>query len=155
VKPWSAALIASLVVFVGTGFPGMSDVEGSRSIIAQASRTVWDGVYSDAQAERGRLSYSQSCVACHRDDLKGDGTAPSLVGESFAFLWDDMSVGELFTRIQAIMPPERPASLPAQGYVDIIAFILQKNMFPAGERELDTNPDALSQILITAKRQGH
>ena len=154
-KQWIAALIASLAVLAGAGFSGVSEVEGSRPIIAQASRTVWDGVYSEAQAERGRLSYSQSCVACHRDDLKGDGTAPSLVGESFAFLWGDMTVGELFTRIRAIMPPERPASLPAQGYVDIIAFILQKNAFPAGERELDTNSDALSQILITAGRQGH
>src|SRR4030095_6655055 len=105
----------------------------------QAPRTVWDGVYSDAQAERGRASYQQSCVACHRDDLRGDNTAPSLVGESFLFLWGDMEVGELSARIQKLMPPDRPGSLSARTYADIIAFILQKNEFPAGNMELGTD----------------
>ena len=119
---------------------------------AAQGRTVWDGVYSEAQAERGRTSYLQTCVACHRDDLRGDGTAPSLVGESFAFLWGDMTVGELFVRTRKLMPPERPASLSAQSYSDILAFILQKNEFPAGERDLDADPKALAQILITTTR---
>jgi len=47
-----------------------------------------------------------------RDDLRGDNTAPSLVGESFMFLWGDMEVGELSAKIQKLMPPERPGSLP-------------------------------------------
>jgi quinoprotein glucose dehydrogenase len=117
-----------------------------------ATRTVWDGVYTEVQAERGSTSYLQACVSCHGEDLRGDGTAPSLVGESFAFLWGDMTVGELFVRTRKLMPPERPASLSAQSYSDIIAFILQKNTFPAGERDLDADPDALQQILITATR---
>ena len=82
-----------------------------------ATRPVWDGVYTDAQAERGRASYQQSCAACHREDLRGDSTAPSLVGESFTFLWGDMEVGELLARMQKLMPPERPGSLPAQTYI--------------------------------------
>jgi cytochrome c len=114
----------------------------------QAKRTVWDGVYTTAQAERGRESYQQACVSCHRDDLRGDSTAPSLVGESFLFLWGDMEVGELSARIQKVMPPERPGSLSPQTYTDIVAFILQKNEFPAGERELPAEPGA-AQIVIT------
>jgi quinoprotein glucose dehydrogenase len=116
-----------------------------------AARTVWDGVYTDAQAERGGAAYQQGCVGCHREDLRGDNTAPSLVGESFTFLWGDMEVGELSARIQKLMPPERPGSLPAQTYADIIAFILQKNAFPAGATELSANPGAL-HILITSQR---
>ena len=65
------------------------------TLAAAQTRTVWDGVYTDAQAERGRAAYQQSCAACHREDLRGDSTAPSLVGESFTFLWGDMEVGEL------------------------------------------------------------
>jgi S-disulfanyl-L-cysteine oxidoreductase SoxD len=117
----------------------------------QAARTVWDGVYTEPQAERGRAAYQQSCVSCHRDDLRGDSTAPSLVGESFLFLWGDMEVDELSGRIQKLMPPERPGSLPAQSYADIIAFILQKNAFPAGETELAADPGS-QHILITATR---
>jgi quinoprotein glucose dehydrogenase len=122
-------------------------------LTAAQPRTVWDGVYTEAQAERGRASYKQACVACHRDDLRGDNTAPSLVGESFTFLWGDMEVGELSARIQKLMPPERPGSLPAETYIDIIAFILQQNSFPAGNMELSADPPAL-HILITASRPG-
>jgi cytochrome c len=111
---------------------------------------VWDGVYTDAQAERGRASYQQSCAACHREDLRGDSTAPSLVGESFTFLWGDMEVGELLARTQKVMPPERPGSLPAQSYTEIIAFILKKNEFPASHTELGADADSL-HALITAK----
>jgi cytochrome c len=124
----------------------------SRTVESQTTRTVWDGVYTASQAERGRASYLQSCVSCHRDDLRGDNTAPSLVGESFLFLWGDMSVGELSARIQKVMPPDRPGSLTPQTYVDIIAFILMKNAFPAGDRELEIDPDALQRILITSKQ---
>ena len=83
---------------------------------AVQTRSVWDGVYTDAQAERGQAAYQQSCIGCHRDDLRGDNTAPSLVGESFTFLWGDMEVGELLGRIEKLMPPDRPGSLPAQTY---------------------------------------
>ena len=122
-----------------------------RAADGQAARTVWDGVYTETQAERGRASYQQTCLSCHRDDLRGDSTAPSLVGESFLFLWGDMEVGELSARIQKVMPPERPGSLPAQTYTDIVAFILQKNGFPAGSSDLATESGA-ARILITPKQ---
>ena len=115
-------------------------------------RTTWDGVYTAEQAERGKALYAQSCGACHAPDLRGLGTAPSLVEESFAFLWGDMSVGELFEKIRKLMPSDRPSSLSSQTYRDIIAFILQSNTFPSGSKELDADVDALNQILIVTKR---
>lgn len=95
------------------------------------------------------MAYQQACVACHREDLRGDNNAPSLVGESFMFLWGDMEVGELDAKIQKLMPPERPGSLPAQTYIDIVAFILQKNEFPAGTRELGADADSLHALITT------
>jgi cytochrome c553 len=123
------------------------------ALAAAQARSVWDGVYTDAQADRGGAAYQQACTGCHREDLRGDNTAPSLVGESFTFLWGDMEVGELSARMQKLMPPERPGSLPAQTYSDIIAFILKKNAFPAGTTELSADADAL-HILITATKSG-
>ena len=117
---------------------------------AKPSRSVWDGVYNTEQAERGRAQYMESCASCHAKDLRGDNTAPSLVDESFAFQWDDTTLGELFTRIRTLMPSDRPNSLSPQRYRDVVAFLLQANKFPAGEKELD--PDALNQILISTKR---
>ena len=96
----------------------------------------------------------QSCASCHSKDLREDNTAPSLIEESFSFQWDATSVGELFTRIRTLMPSDRPNSLPAQTYRDIVAFLLQSNRFPPGEKELDADLDALQQILITMKRPG-
>jgi S-disulfanyl-L-cysteine oxidoreductase SoxD len=120
---------------------------------AQGSkRTVWDGVYTAAQAERGRTAYTQSCASCHADDLRGKSTAPSLVEESFAFLWADMSLGDLFERTRMLMPSDRPGSLAAETYADIIAFIALKNGYPAGSTELGADVNALKQILIVEKR---
>jgi S-disulfanyl-L-cysteine oxidoreductase SoxD len=118
----------------------------------EPKRTVWDGVYTAAQAERGQSAYAQACASCHSEDLRGKGTAPSLIEESFLFLWSDMSVGDLLERTRMLMPSDRPGSLPAATYADIIAFIAQKNGFPAGSTDLGADVAALKQILITGKR---
>jgi quinoprotein glucose dehydrogenase len=119
----------------------------------EAKRTVWDGVYTEAQAERGRSAYAQACASCHAEDLRGKGTAPSLIEESFTFLWTDMSVGDLFERTRMLMPSDRPGSLASATYADIIAFVISKNGFPAGSTELGADGAALKQILITEKRR--
>jgi hypothetical protein len=133
-----AVLVAALIV---------SAIAGQES-----KRTVWDGVFTEAQAERGRNAYMQACASCHADDLRGKSTAPSLIDESFMFLWADMSLGDLFERTRLLMPSDRPGSLPPPTYADIIAFIASKNGFPAGSAELGTDVAVLKQILITAKR---
>jgi quinoprotein glucose dehydrogenase len=125
-------------------------VAGTAALAQQ--RTVWDGIYSAPQAERGRTEYMKSCAACHAEDLRGRATAPSLVEESFAFLYTDVSLGELLDKIQKLMPSDRPGSLPAETYRDIVAFLLQANKFPAGEKEMEADLDALRQVLITTKR---
>jgi hypothetical protein len=51
-----------------------------------------------------------------------------------------------------LMPSDRPGSLAADTYADIIAFIAQKNGFPAGSAELGTDIEVLKQILIAEKR---
>ena len=119
----------------------------------EPKRTVWDGVYTEAQAERGRSAYAQACASCHADDLRGKSTAPSLIEESFMFLWADMSLGDLFERTRLLMPSDRPGSLPPPTYADIIAFIASKNGFPAGNVELATDVAMLKQIVITEKRR--
>jgi mono/diheme cytochrome c family protein len=116
------------------------------------ARTVWDGVYSEEQATRGRAQYLRACASCHAADLRGGSTAPSLVEESFSFQWADATVGELFERIRTLMPSDRPNSLSPQAYRDVVAFILQANTFPSGEKELDADLDALRQIAITNQR---
>ena len=103
---------------------------------ADGQRTVWDGVYTEEQAERGGVQYTESCAGCHAPDLRGSTTSPSLVGMSFTFLWGERTLGELFGEIQQLMPTDRPNSLPAQTY-------------PPGDLGLEA--DVLDQIIISAK----
>ncbi len=119
---------------------------------AAAGRTVWDGVYTAEQADRGKALYTQSCAGCHSADLRGDGTAPSLVEGDFAFQWADTSVGELYEQIRKLMPSTRPNSLPPQSYIDIVAYILQVQSVSGRHRpSWPPSSRTLEQIRITAK----
>jgi cytochrome c len=117
---------------------------------AAAPGTVWDKVYTEEQAMRGKDAYMSECSACHSEDLGGSGYAPALKGDDFAFAWGDKSVGDFFTRIRRLMPPDNPGSLAPDKYRDIITFILRENKYPAGSRELSADPTALNAIKITA-----
>jgi len=114
-----------------------------------APSTVWDKVYTAEQAARGKEAYMADCSACHSEDLGGSGYAPALKGDEFAFTWNDKTVGDFFDRIRKLMPPDNPGSLPAERYRDVIAFVLQENKYPSGERELSADSAALRQIKIT------
>ena len=110
------------------------------------SRTVWDGVYTAAQANRGDGLYSQHCAGCHGRDLEGDGEALPLAGEEFFSIWNGEKLGPLYDRIHRDMPLNRPGTLSGEADADILAFILRFNNFPAGSTELSHNPALLNLI---------
>ena len=113
-----------------------------------AMRSTWDGVYTEEQAKRGKATYVQECAQCHLDDLLGDGMAPALVGSPFTFRWSDLSLGDIFASLQATMPQGAPASLSPQAYIDVVAFLLNVNDYPAGDEELTPDVTTLEQIVI-------
>ena len=126
-------------------------------VVAQREQTtVWDGVFTDAQAKRGKTGYVIACGYCHRDDLSGGGgdepglAPPALAGSSFLASWRDASVAELAGTIAATMPRERP-KLDAQAYIDIVSFLLKANGMPAGDWELPLDGERLKGIRITEK----
>ncbi len=111
-------------------------------------KTVWDGAFTAAQEARGREAYAVHCTSCHADDLSG-GAGPALKGEQFMDNWREDSVKSLFTFIQTRMPLRAAGSLSQETYLDIVAYVLSANMFPAGSKELST--DALGSIQIVGK----
>jgi mono/diheme cytochrome c family protein len=119
-----------------------------------AGRSVWSGVYTQAQADRGASQYQQHCAACHGDALGGGDSAPPLSGSAFLGNWFGQNTGALFTRIKTTMPLDNPDSLSAATVADIEAFILSKNDFPAGQAELPADPARLGGVAITQDKPG-
>jgi len=119
---------------------------------AGAARSVWDGVFTEAQAGRGLTAYKSACVECHGADLTGDGFAPALVGAEFTGNWNDLTVGDVFERIRISMPPSGASSVTPAQKADIVAYMLQFNKFPAGKVELEPKTEVLKQIKIEPKK---
>jgi cytochrome c len=111
---------------------------------------VWDGVYSEEQARRGESQYTRSCEPCHGADLAGNQVdeVPALTWDAFLMQWNDRTVRDLFDTIRRAMPRDNPGSLNLRAYVDVIAYLLQANKFPSGEKDLSLNADMLGQIVI-------
>jgi mono/diheme cytochrome c family protein len=118
------------------------------ALTAQApAKTVWDGAYTDAQAERAQGTFSANCARCHT--LTAEGARP-LVGTQFWQANTQKTVGDLLKFVSANMPNGVGAgSLAPSAYNDLVALILKSNGFPAGTFEVA--PDTVADIQIIPK----
>jgi len=122
------------------------------AILGQTSRSVWDGVYTDAQAKRGEALFGENCVTCHGPALEGDGEAPPLSGGEPFWAWNGKPLTALFDKIHKEMPHNRPGTLSPEASADLLAYVLQFDKFPAGGTELPHEPAALNQIRYESKK---
>ena len=113
---------------------------------ANSRRTIWSGVYTPAQAARGATAYEPACSRCHREDLSAYS---GLRGAKFIENWREDNLQSLWLRISKTMPAGAPATLPETEYLDILAYLLQANDFPAGTREITA--DQIPGIRFEAK----
>jgi mono/diheme cytochrome c family protein len=111
------------------------------------SKTIWDGAYTDAQAKRGEAVYAAHCVGCHAADLSGQNS--TLIGERFMRDWREDNLNTLYRRVKATMPRRTPGSLTDEQYLDVVAYVLKQNQFPAGGEDL--NPAAALGVQIVGK----
>ena len=114
-------------------------------VSGQHRRSIWDGAYTDAQADRGVQVYKSKCTTCHGPALGGaiDG-GPPLRGREFFVRWDGTPLNDMVDQIAELMPSENPNTLTRQEYVDVITFLLRSNGLPAGTKELTADVDTLS-----------
>ena len=119
------------------------------AVKAQAGKSVWAGVYTEAQAVAGETLYFEHCVKCHGAELAGVEQAPGLTGSTFAQKWHRAPLLKLFEKVEA-MPPTAPKTLTAKQYGELLAFILSANEFPAGTTPLVAERAALAEIVITS-----
>ena len=120
---------------------------GAAQTAATKPKTVWDGVFNQAEVERGAAAYGTHCSRCHGDDLRRQGGV--LIGAKFMERWREDNLHNLFTRIRDTMPPGQTGRLSEGDYVDIVAYVLSMNEFPSGTATLA--PAEFERILIIAK----
>ena len=118
------------------------------------SVSIWDGVYSDAQALRGQFTYEGACSYCHGSRLDGAAddpdqrASPPLARAKFLRDWDGRSLAVLFEMSKSTMPADNPGSLSDEEYAEIIAYMLSVSRIPAGDNELPSDTQSLAGILI-------
>ena len=104
-------------IFGGLAIIWLASVSGSALLAKQAAapggagKSVWDGVFTAEQAERGAVAFKANCSECHGNDLAGDGFAPALTGSDFMGNWNELSVGDLCERIRISMPRSGPSGV--------------------------------------------
>ena len=116
------------------------------------TKSIWDGVFTDEQANRGKPLYSENCASCHGGELTCGELAPPLSGGEFMAGWDGLTIGDLFERIRISMPQNSPGSLSGQQNSDILSFMFSANKFPAGSSELPKEAGILKTIKFEVKK---
>ncbi|HEX4635891.1 MAG TPA: cytochrome c [Rhizomicrobium sp.] len=137
-----------LKTILATGIAALALAAGIGA--AQARISIWDGVYTDAQAERGHTLYMQSCSRCHGADLSGTFEIPPLVGRFMPY-WSGSTLDALFDYVSTAMPLDHPGALGPSANADIVAFILKSNEIPPGSKELSA--DRAKTINFDSARQ--
>lgn len=114
--------------------------------------SVWDGVYSRAQAERGQMMVLSACAECHGERLDGASLdpdrpgAPAIARARFLRNWEGRSLATLFDFTRATMPPASPGFLSDEQYMEVIARMLAVSNIPAGSEDLVADREALAGI---------
>lgn len=140
--------IAGLCCASGLLHAQVDDPSGNFGIVP--TRSVWSGVYSAAQAERGEQAYlDDECGSCH-DEVGGASGVAELVGASFMADWDGQSVLKLARHIHASTMTSPGDIGPAEAR-DLVAYILKENNVPAGSSDLPADQHALAGIRIDAQ----
>ena len=143
------------VIIAGARDSGLRQTPAATEQQSKPQRTVWDGVYSEKQAQRGARAYQQLCGRCHRENLEGEAEAPALIGTPFLDRWRYLSAQDLFFAIQITMSHSHELFEPSDRVADVVSFMLRANKMPAGAGELPVNPEELRQILIIDKPAAH
>ena len=157
---------AALATYVRTawtnGFGAVTVDEAAAVLdrLADAAPAVsaWDGVFTEAQAARGRQIYFGACGLCHGRRLNGAPDDPDMVSTPplararFLRVWEGRSLAVLLAYTRLTMPEDNPGSLTDEEYVDVVAYMLSMSRMPAGDGELPPDARGLAEIVIRQRQ---
>lgn len=104
-------------------------------------RTIRDGVFSPAQAERGAQVFGTICTNCH-EITEFTGAGAYLEDVEGKPLW------ETFEFVSSEMPEDDPGSLSLEEYSAVLAYIFSVYGLPSGDVELAADRESLETITI-------
>src|SRR5687768_212593 len=128
----------------------LAGVSSMRAGAQSAEPRIWQGVYSEAQAARGKEVFTANCVRCHAQDLAGV-TGPALKGDRFHQTFGSEPIDRLFIKVRDTMPPNYGDTITDQNKLDAITYILQYNGFPSGPNDLKLASEDLATAQILRK----
>jgi mono/diheme cytochrome c family protein len=109
-------------------------------------------IYTAAQEESGARKFATYCAACHGAQLQGL-QGPALKGPNFASVKSAFAVNDIFAIVSQNMPASAPGSLKPDDYVDIMAFLLNQNGYPAGSTALTFDAANTSTVPLVYRGQ--
>ncbi len=148
-------------------------------MVRAGQEAVPAGVYTEAQAAKGKLTYENTCGKCHTYNLLGrrgeDGElppvsslstayqgfignpthVPAFAGKVFLSRWGQKTVAELIARFQvtASDPFFQFQGMDDQAVVNITAYVLQVNGAKAGTQPLTrTTGDIVNSVVGSTVR---
>jgi mono/diheme cytochrome c family protein len=134
--------LAGLAAVATTGAALAAGPTTARAQDTTAARTTASGVYTAAQAARGKEVYDLACLSCHKPvELSNPKFLGTIVGKP---------VADFFVYLRSQMPQDNPASLSDDDYATVIAYVLQLNAMPPGETALPADSASLTKIRVTA-----
>ncbi len=105
--------------------PAVAEPEVSTVVAPEAPP---GGIFTDAQARRGRTAFDETCSECH--------TTSEFRGRTFQRTWGRRTVYSFFRTIRSTMPDDNPGGLEEQVYLDVVSYILSMNGHDGGVAEL-------------------
>ena len=117
-----------------------ADARAQRTDTTPPAPAARPSLYTAAQAARGEQVYINVCVECHE---KLEYTGPD-----FRVKWNGRAAFDLVDLLRTTMPDSDPGILPAQDYVDVVAYMMKLNGVLVGKTALPLDDAALKTIKI-------
>lgn len=145
---------AAVIAFLRQQDDTPPPIEGAVEVIPDNRAPV---VFTAEQAAEGAILYRRlACAHCHGEQLLGHfdfrgsdiGEGPALVGDFFLRTWNRNGLGELYSVMARRMPPDAPGSLSAETYTFLLALILERNGFTAGDEPLPGTAEELAGMAL-------
>ena len=115
------------------------------SCAEQVPETSMDGIYTLAQAERGKGLFTSLCERCH--------SVQEFSGRSFDSIWAGVPAAALYARIANTMTFDQPGSLGIPQVTALMAHIFNENDMPAGDKPLEGDIDWLMSVSLARPAQ--